>query len=817
MMVIKILLFLLVGLSQHSFAQKRISPETGKQGQYHKLALPSFSPDGQWLAVRKRQEGVPDSLFFYSTSKRKETFKTKYSQYAFLGTSEVLLFSPNVTHCDCHNLKRNETVSFIDVKRVIPLSGRESFALLHQNGSLKIFSGCRSIPIQTDSITGIFTDKMNELYASQEYNGRTKLFSYETGLKQQIFEEEGIISSTTFGENNNFIFSLREDKKEMYKIFRYSPAHDSLKWTSSLNFPGSAIMNIMSGNHNKDMLIRTEETYSEDPSSVQVIHSQDPNIKAVQNGKKVIRRHWLLRDGDDPLLLPNHYSHYLLVGSQNLLAYKPSELQDYIHYSPSITIHFRQQASQKFVGIGTASSPVLVSADGNMLMFQNDKKTWHLVILSDGEVNQQIIYFPVDIVAQNPMFTIKGDAILFESNSGIWRYNVSSKKLSSLLNTVGRKATFVLAERQLLEPALRIYQSTIDENNLLIALEDSQSRTEYLKLSYKKALQLIPPIKHLVHQMTTDTQHHHTAWIEEYYNLPTRLMYRSPTGKTFLLAENNTDKAATQIRREIVTYKVGSEMAQGTLFYPTDYKHGLKYPMVVRIYQHQQDMARQYMLPGDRKATGFNLRSLLSNGYFVYLPDIVPLSEGPGISSLKSVEAALDVLNHIAGIDLKRIGLTGHSYGGYETNFIATHSKRFAAYVSGAGIADIVKDYFSYNYHYQTPSFWQYETGQFAFKTDPSNSPELFYNNNPIIHTIGVTHPFLLWTGKLDAVVSWDHTINFLMALKRYSKMAIALIYPQSGHTLNVRDAHDLEAKIMDWWEYWLKEKKDASWIHETS
>ncbi|WP_449397657.1 prolyl oligopeptidase family serine peptidase [Chryseobacterium wanjuense] len=42
--------------------------------------------------------------------------------------------------------------------------------------------------------------------------------------------------------------------------------------------------------------------------------------------------------------------------------------------------------------------------------------------------------------------------------------------------------------------------------------------------------------------------------------------------------------------------------------------------------------------------------------------------------------------------------MVGHSHGGYESNFIATQSKLFAAYVAGAGNSDLVRSYHSYNY-----------------------------------------------------------------------------------------------------------------------
>ncbi len=56
--------------------------------------------------------------------------------------------------------------------------------------------------------------------------------------------------------------------------------------------------------------------------------------------------------------------------------------------------------------------------------------------------------------------------------------------------------------------------------------------------------------------------------------------------------------------------------------------------------------------------------------------------------------------------------MTGQSFGGYQTNFIATHSDRFATFISGASVSDIVHTPFSFNYDFGSPDYWRYEHGQ---------------------------------------------------------------------------------------------------------
>ena len=50
-------------------------------------------------------------------------------------------------------------------------------------------------------------------------------------------------------------------------------------------------------------------------------------------------------------------------------------------------------------------------------------------------------------------------------------------------------------------------------------------------------------------------------------------------------------------------------------------------------------------------------------------------------------------MEKVAPVDDKRLGVYGHSYGGFMTMWTVTHTHRFKAAVAGAGIADWVSYY----------------------------------------------------------------------------------------------------------------------------
>ncbi|TMQ32206.1 MAG: S9 family peptidase, partial [Planctomycetota bacterium] len=59
-----------------------------------------------------------------------------------------------------------------------------------------------------------------------------------------------------------------------------------------------------------------------------------------------------------------------------------------------------------------------------------------------------------------------------------------------------------------------------------------------------------------------------------------------------------------------------------------------------------------------------------------------------GVQELKDIESAVNWIKQYPFVDGARIGMSGHSYGGFMTAYALTHSKLFAAGVAGAPVTD---------------------------------------------------------------------------------------------------------------------------------
>lgn len=114
------------------------------------------------------------------------------------------------------------------------------------------------------------------------------------------------------------------------------------------------------------------------------------------------------------------------------------------------------------------------------------------------------------------------------------------------------------------------------------------------------------------------------------------------------------------------------------------------------------------MVNGD----GFNISNLTVKGYFVLLPDITYDVGNVGFLALECVEAAVKGVKKLAVIDDAKIGLIGHSFGGYETDFIITQSNLFACAIPGAATINYLSSCLSVFQILKIPNFFKMEYGQ---------------------------------------------------------------------------------------------------------
>lgn len=312
-----------------------------------------------------------------------------------------------------------------------------------------------------------------------------------------------------------------------------------------------------------------------------------------------------------------------------------------------------------------------------------------------------------------------------------------------------------------------------------------------------------------ISQLLVSEQNNTYIYIEQNYDCPPRLMINAGGNQKprVLFQSNPQHKNYKWGSSKLITYSNSQgKVLNGALFYPADYNPGIKYPMVVHIYEKQSSQLHNYVIPSLYNGTGFNITNFTTQGYFVLLPDIIYEIGNPGSSATDCVIAAAKAAIAKESIDSARIGLIGHSYGGYETDFIITKTNLFAAAVAGAAITDYNSSYLYVAWNISKPNFWHYEFGQLRMGKSLFDDFKGYLENSPIYHAENIKTPLLSWAGEEDRQVHYFQSIEFYLALRRLEKKHTMLLYPNEGHILSDRtNQKHLTKAIEEWFASYLK------------
>lgn len=301
---------------------------------------------------------------------------------------------------------------------------------------------------------------------------------------------------------------------------------------------------------------------------------------------------------------------------------------------------------------------------------------------------------------------------------------------------------------------------------------------------------------------------------EQNYNVPTKILRLDASVSKVLIQSNPGYNDFAWGKRVVVNYKFNGKELKGILYYPAGFNAGKKYPMISHIYLQKSTKSKTFYLPNSSSEEGFDKDLLTLNGYFVLMPDIDQTLLNPGNSAVACVEAAVKaVLKTEASVDASSLGVIGHSYGGYETNFIISQTDMFAAAVSGSGISDPIGWYFSMDWNMKKPEFWRFEDSVFHIGAPFFSNKKKNLTQSPLLFADKINTPLLIWTGKEDRHVDWEQSVTLHLALRNLQKTSTLLVYPKEAHiVMDKTRAKDLTNKVLDWFDHYLKKKKVA-WI----
>ncbi len=472
---------------------------------------------------------------------------------------------------------------------------------------------------------------------------------------------------------------------------------------------------------------------------------------------------------------------------------------------------------------------LLVSRNGKYISYFKEGQ-WYVYDISQGTHGLISGNLPYSLSVQsltekeengygNPGWTTQGECLLYDQFD-IWK--VQSDGSNPVRLTQGREQGIVFrivaqskAQTQTIADKIFTNGEFDLDNSLLLSARavDYSSNGFYLLKSGKELKKICYVNKSVTGIMKSERGDY--AWVEEDVDQPRRIMVGKVDGKFTAVVESNTHHNQFHwTKLQVIHYKnLKGESLQGLLYYPSAYDKNKLYPMIVHLYEKQSYQRHSYVNPTMTNEDGFNISNLTAKGYFVLLPDIIYEVGNAGFSALECVEAAVKEVKSLSLIDEAKMGLIGHSFGGYETDFIITQNNLFACAVAGSATTNYLSSYLSVARNLGIPNFFKMEYGQARMKVSPYENMEWYLKNSPVIHAANVNTPLLSWTGLKDPQVEPRQSFEFYMALRRLGKRHIMLAYPNEGHGMEKKEnAIDLTTKIEEWFDHYLKGKNAPTW-----
>ena len=157
----------------------------------------------------------------------------------------------------------------------------------------------------------------------------------------------------------------------------------------------------------------------------------------------------------------------------------------------------------------------------------------------------------------------------------------------------------------------------------------------------------------------------------------------------------------------------------------------------------------------------------------------------PGLSVVECVTPAVKRVVDLGLADAKRVGVIGHSWGGFDTAFLATNTTGvFAGAVAGAAITNLVSNFGNHHWSSGIAETDHIETGQQRMAVPLYDDLQAYIRNSAVYNVHKMTVPLMLMTGDNDGTVHWHQAVEMYNIARRARKNVVMLAYAGEDHGL---------------------------------
>ena len=241
----------------------------------------------------------------------------------------------------------------------------------------------------------------------------------------------------------------------------------------------------------------------------------------------------------------------------------------------------------------------------------------------------------------------------------------------------------------------------------------------------------------------------------------------------------------------------------GVLVKPVGYKPGKKYPLIVAIHGGPQS-ADVLSFNG-----GYGSQIYAGAGYAVLMPNYRNSTnygqqfeiESQGDYFTKGYDDIMAGVDHLIAsglVDSTQMGVLGWSAGGHWSNWILTHTDRFKAISTGAGVYNWISMYGESD----TQRGRQWYLGDKMYWDDM----EHWWKQSPAAYIKNARTPTMIHVVDNDPRVPRPESEGLHMALKRLGVPTEMYVYPGATHGIpDPRNQLLKSTAEMAWMDYWVR------------
>ena len=411
--------------------------------------------------------------------------------------------------------------------------------------------------------------------------------------------------------------------------------------------------------------------------------------------------------------------------------------------------------------------------------------------------------------SQAPLWDTSGRNVYFTDGYAIWRASLSESSAIKVTEISGHRIVRLLkkgAQIWTSEPDPRCFLLAFDEHTKEMAFYEVNTITFRTRLVRTVGQNLMSIAQDFVGAVSSDgrqfaffsqdARHDMNIWLTgPDFQAPVQLTHLNPE-----LEQYEMGKAQL-----IDWIGLDGDTLQGALLLPSGYQTGTRYPLIVWVYggERGSDSVYQFgFLPGP-----FNLQLFATRGFAVLFPDSPQNVGTPMTDIAKTVLPGINKIIEMGIADPDRIGVAGHSNGGYSVLSLIVQTNRFKAAVDVDGMGDLIGMY------------GEMDALGAAFGTSleqsfdplggtPWTVRERYVENSPIFYLDRVTTPLLIVQGDRDETVSPFLADEVFVDMRTLGKEVEYAKYVGEGHSppeWHLEHQLDFCDRVTAWFQQYLK------------